>query len=187
MPRLVCGAGDVEAFPRLRLVPSRRRLLHTALIFFYSGWCTHSGREGSAIPRLARAESAAVLRTVGQVLVAFSLLVAFTTSAAAALCLQMDHGQSSAAMAGTSLSMEMPGQDDHPSAKACCYQQPATPAAVNESQRGLPLEESAGLPAPDPLSVLLGDVHTPPGVSDGTLEKRDHLRPSLTVLSISRT
>lgn len=142
--------------------------------------------KGSAIPRPAFLSAATVVRMVVQAVLTFSLLVAFTTSAASALCLQMEHHDSSG-IAGESVAVS--GQmapPSSPSAKTCCYQQAGTPNATIERQRALPSEHSAAVPVPSDLS-LLADRYVPPGLFDPALEKRDHLAPSLIFLSISRT
>lgn len=132
-----------------------------------------------------------------RVTLVFSLLVAFTTSAAAALCLQMEH--TSGAMTGSAVAMgpTVPTSNTEaavlaavpkgsPSTQACCHQQVSTPAAVAPPQRAVPAEPADVLPlAVVQLSAENG--HAPPGLFDPALEKLDHLTPSLTELSISRT
>lgn len=127
----------------------------------------------------------------------FSLLVAFTTSAAAALCLQMEH--TSGAMTGNPVAMgpTVPTSTTEAavlaavpkgssSAQACCHQRVGTPDAVAPPQRAVPAEPADVLP---PAVVQLGaeNGHLPPGLFDPALKKLDHLTPSLTELSISRT
>ena len=138
------------------------------------------------------------MRMVVRLLLGFSLLVSFTTSAAAGLCLQMEHRDSvgmPAVMAPTDPLGQManpdvvthaPGIQESPSSQACCHQQVSTPQAVTATLRALPAEPTdVLLPAVAPIWADDGDL--PPGLFDPALQKRDHLRPSLTVLSISRT
>lgn len=144
------------------------------------------------------------MRMVVQFVLCFSLVVAFTTSAAAALCLQMEH-RGPAMMAGSTMAMDSPGPVTSAgevtgaaemdgalgpkgslSASACCHQQVSTPQAVTASQRALPAEQTASLPVR--VERFFADTGCPPpGLFDPALEKRDHLTPSMTVLSISRT
>lgn len=134
----------------------------------------------------AQAGAAPVVRTIVRVAICFSLLVAFTTSAAAALCLQMEHHGTPAAN-DAPVAMDMPVPAGSPSAKACCYQQSDSPNAVVVQQRALPAEPAAFLPAVEELLTASDDGEPPPGAFTSALEKRDHLTPSLTALSISRT
>lgn len=120
-----------------------------------------------------------------QALLTISLLVSFTTSASAALCLQMKHGQASSNNAGMSAAMDM--TSDGTSMKACCLQQASTPEATIERLHALPIEQGAESSVPESASLVPDDRWVPPGVFDPVLEKRDHLRPSLAELSISRT
>lgn len=137
------------------------------------------------------------VQTVMRFLLSLSLLVAFTTSAAAALCLQMEQ-HDPASMTEPTSAMALRGHIDDtmmimvsgpkgsPSAHACCHQQADTPEAVTPPQRAVPAEPNGA------LSVSAGrlpidHVSVPPGLFDPALEKRDHLAPSLTELSISRT
>lgn len=133
----------------------------------------------------AQAGAAPVVRTIVRVALCFSLLVAFTTSAAAALCLQMEHGTPAANDAP--VAMDMPVPAGSPSAKACCYQQSDSPNAVVVQQRALPAEPAAFLPAVEELLTAHDAGEPPPRTFTPALEKRDHLTPSLTALSISRT
>lgn len=136
-------------------------------------------------------------RTVVRLVLCFSLLVAFTTSASAALCLQMEH--TPGAMTGSAVAMVPPdrasgagavsvssGSKGSPSAHACCYQQSGTPDAVVPPQRAVPDASTDGLPAAV-VQLPAKSGYLPPGLLSPALEKRDHLTPSLTVLSISRT
>ncbi|WP_299165550.1 hypothetical protein [uncultured Arthrobacter sp.] len=120
-----------------------------------------------------------------QAVLTFSLLVAFTTSAAAALCLQMDHGAAAAGMSSVSADLSAP--TGSPLTKACCYQQSGTPDAVTATQRALPIEQSAALSTLKAPLRAFDAGQPPPGMFVPALEKRDHLTPSLTALSISRT
>lgn len=134
----------------------------------------------------AQAGAVPVVRTILRAVLCLSLLVAFTTSAAAALCLQMEHH----GMPGTNdapVAVEMPVPAGSPSAQACCYQQADSPDAVVAQQRALPGEPAAFLPAVETLLTAHDDGAPPPGAFTPALEKRDHLTPSLTALSISRT
>lgn len=134
------------------------------------------------------------VRAVMRVVLGFSLLVAFTTSAAAVMCLQLDEtgsmvmtsaasgavGQSS----DTALSV-MASSTDSPSGRACCNEQEGTPQATAPPYR----------PFPDPASDVFSQKELQPvdsggarpGWFDPALTKPDHLAPSLTALSISRT
>lgn len=130
-------------------------------------------------------------------LLSLSLLVAFTTSAAAALCPQVDHSGAGAVIAshavpvaarhtnpaGATAAMDDPAGS--PSRHACCDQQWSTPKAVTTAQRTYP-EPGSAASAQAELPPLV-NVYVPPGWFDPALEKRDHLTPSLTALSISRT
>lgn len=137
--------------------------------------------------RKAQAGAAPVVRTILRAVLCLSLLVAFTTSAAAALCLQMEHHGAPAANHAPVAAMDMPVPAGSPSAKACCYQQSDSPNAVVVQQRALPAEPAAFLPAVEELLTASDDGEPPPGAFTSALEKRDHLTPSLTALSISRT
>jgi len=136
---------------------------------------------------------------VVRVLLGFSLLVSFTTSAAAALCLQMEH-RDSAGMMAAMVGMDSPGQtttnsddmtpasgaQESSSVHACCHQQVSTAPATVASQRALPDGQTDALPA-GAAPTRTDDGRLPPWLFDPALEKRDHLKPSLTALSISRT
>ncbi|MFJ6280556.1 hypothetical protein [Arthrobacter subterraneus] len=136
--------------------------------------------------RKAQAGAAPVVGTILRAVLCFSLLVAFTTSAAAALCLQMEH-HGAPAVNDAPVAVDMPVPAGSPSAKACCYQQSDSPNAVVVQQRALPAEPAAFLPAVEALLTAPDDGEPPPGAFTPALEKRDHLTPSLTALSISRT
>ncbi|WP_139186320.1 hypothetical protein [Arthrobacter subterraneus] len=133
-----------------------------------------------------------------RIVLSFSLLIAFTTSAAAALCLQMEqHGPMP--MSDRAVAMEPSGQlgdamatsmtagpEGSPSAQACCHQQVNTTEATTAPQRALPAEQAVVLAAQ--VELFPADSgNLPPGFFDPALEKPDHLTPSLTALSISRT
>lgn len=132
-----------------------------------------------------------------RLVLSFSLLVAFTTSAAAALCLQMEH--TPGAMAGSAVLMDSTDPISNteaagvaavlkgpPSAHACCHQEVSTPDAMTSPQRAVPAEPTGVLPAAV-VQLPADNGHPPPGLFDPALEKLDHLTPSLTALSISRT
>lgn len=130
-------------------------------------------------------------------LLSLSLLVAFTTSAAAALCLQMHHHPGAEAVtshavpvatghtnpAGATAAVDDPAGS--PPRHACCDQQQSTPKAISPAQRTYPEPASAASAQAELPPTSNGYV--PPGRFDPALEKRDHLTPSLTALSISRT
>lgn len=129
-------------------------------------------------------------------MLAFSLLVAFSTSAAAALCLQMSHGP------GETMSVVVdaaPVAEDakaspvevsantvrSPSTVPCCQQRADASEATAPAHRAVLGDNPANFSAPAsqlPVAALM-----PPARPDPTLEKLDHLTPSLTALSISRT
>lgn len=137
------------------------------------------------------------IKAVVRAVLGLSLLVAFTTSAAAALCLQMDHREGSALAASHFVLIESEpanragttvAADDSSGLAprhACCYQQESTPKAIAPAQRTYPEPDpaTAGQPELPPAS----NGYVPPGRFDSALEKRGHLTPSLTALSISRT
>lgn len=131
-----------------------------------------------------------------QVMLAFSLLVAFSTSAAAALCLQMAHGPGGAmsmaagaaplaADAGATAMEPAAGTVKSPASVPCCQQRADTPEATTSALRAVLDENPAVLPAPDGESSF--SAFSPAPRPDPALEKRDHLAPSLIALSISRT
>lgn len=133
-----------------------------------------------------------------RIVLSFSLLLAFTTSAAAALCLQMEQ-HNSTSMTSPMVAMNSPGPTSDaiamsmtagpkgsPSAQACCHQQVNTTEGITAPQRALPAEQAVALAAQ--VELFPADSgYRPPGFFDPVLEKRDHLTPSLTALSISRT
>ncbi|CCQ47530.1 hypothetical protein ARTSIC4J27_3519 [Pseudarthrobacter siccitolerans] len=137
------------------------------------------------------------MQAVVRAVLSLSLLVAFTTSAAAALCLQMDHHRTVAmgvsqavpiAAKHTNPAGAIAAVDDpagSPSRHACCWQQKSTPEAITPAQRTYPKPASAASAQAKLAPPLNGYV--PLGWLDPALEKRDHLTPSLTALSISRT
>lgn len=126
----------------------------------------------------------------------FSLLVTLTTSAAAAQCLEQ-HGPGSVSAPTVTVGQPGPpgsglegatmtaGSKGSPSAQACCNEQASTPEVVTSLQRALPAEQAVVLLAR--MELFPADVgHGSPGLFDPALDKRDHLTPSLTGLSISR-
>ena len=147
--------------------------------------------------------------TVVRLLLAFSLLLAFTTSGVALMCLQAQHGAVS--MAGPAERAEVPVSTggtistanvgtaatadvstmttaDESSGgtprRACCNPENTPPSATASHRRALPPEEAATAAA----AVLpAGQAPSPPVLPDPAPEQRDHLAPSLTALSISRT
>ncbi|WP_104443548.1 hypothetical protein [Arthrobacter sp. B3] len=132
-----------------------------------------------------------------RVVLGLSLLVAFTASAAAALCLQMDHPRAVAVTVShavpvtagnTNPAEAIAAVDDpagSPSRHACCYRQESTPEAITPAQRTYP--EPASAASVQAKLAPPANGYLPPGWFDPALEKRDHLTPSLTALSISRT
>ncbi|MFP5316296.1 MAG: hypothetical protein ACLGHS_13095 [Actinomycetes bacterium] len=138
------------------------------------------------------------MQAVMRIVLSFSLVFAFTTSAAAALCLQMEqHGPMS--MGDRTVAMEPSGQPGaatamsmtagpkgSPSAQACCHQQVNTTEGITAPQPALPAEQVVALAA-QVESFPDDSGYRPPGFFDPVLERRDHLTPSLTALSISRT
>ncbi|MFJ5958196.1 MULTISPECIES: hypothetical protein [Paenarthrobacter] len=126
-----------------------------------------------------------------------SLLLVFSFSLCAALCLLMKHpnamGISSHQMVTAevheltaSAATAVTAASDLPeSQRACCSDQHGTQMMVAQTLRLLPEKVAAA-------STLIetGEYrpdYVPPGWFDPALERLDHLRPSLTVLSISRT
>lgn len=164
---------------------------------FLLGW-RQANKPGGPITVSARGRTGITVQTVMRLVLSFSLLVAFTSSGAAALCLQMEQHKSPA-MTDHAVGMGLPGQAidtdapvmtvtpmHSPSAQTCCQQQVSATERVTAPQRALPTEHGVALPAQ--LELLPADYgYLPPGLFDPALEKRDHLRPSLTALSISRT
>jgi hypothetical protein len=134
------------------------------------------------------------VRAVMRAVLGFSLLVAFTTSAAAVMCLQMDH-TGSMAMTSTAHAPVKPTGDtamplvDHPvhlsPEHACCFEQERIPQAIAPPYRPFPDPASGAFPQIELQSTGSGDA--PPGWSDPALKEFSHLAPSLTALSISRT
>ena len=131
-----------------------------------------------------------------QVMLAFSLLIAFSTSAAAALCLQMSHGPDGtmnmtagaapvAADAEVTALQAAGGTAKSPATVPCCQQRADTPKATTAAHRAVLDENPAVLAGPDGRSSF--SAFSPPPRPDAALEKLDHLTPSLTALSISRT
>ncbi|MBD1540404.1 hypothetical protein [Pseudarthrobacter oxydans] len=133
-------------------------------------------------------------RAVMRAVLGFSLLVAFTTSAAAVMCLQMDQTGSMAmtsaapALAGQASDTASPVMADSvhsPPERACCFEQDGTPQAIAPPYRS----------SPDPASDVFSQTElqrvdsggAPPGWFDPALKRPGHLAPSLTALSISRT
>ena len=127
-----------------------------------------------------------------------SLLFVFSLTACAALCMRMQHpGAAGTEPAQTAAVVTVhhvssPGteavaaQPDIPhSNRVCCIDRHSTSKAVAPAHRLLPGDATA--------ASLHGEVTTsrggyiPPGWFDPSLEKPDHLTPSLTALSISRT
>ena len=155
-------------------------------------------KTGGPITVSALGRTGITVQTVVRLVLSFSLLVAFTSSGTAALCLPMEQHKSPA-MADHAVGMDLPGQASgasttvravtpthSPSAQTCCHQQVSATERVTAPQRALPAEQGVAFPAR--LELLPADHrYMPPGLFDPTLERRDHLRPSLTALSISRT
>lgn len=139
---------------------------------------------------MLRVTARAVMRAV----LGFSLLVAFTTSAAAVMCLQMDKTGSMAMTSAapgpvgqssdTALSV-MASSTDSPSGRACCFEQEGTPQAVAPPHRPFPDPASDVFSQAELQPVDSGDA--PPGWLDPAVKRPGHLAPSLTALSISRT
>jgi hypothetical protein len=139
---------------------------------------------------MLRVTAGAVMRAV----LGFSLLVTFTTSAAALMCLQMDEtgsmvmtsaapgavGQSS----DTALSV-MASSTDSPSGRACCNEQEGKPQAIAPPYRSFPDSASDVFSQAELEPIDSGDA--PPDWLDPALKRPGHLAPSLTALSISRT
>ena len=99
------------------------------------------------------------MQTVMRLVLSFSLLVAVTTSAAAALCLQMEQHTPSS-MTSPMVAMNPPGQPSDamvrsmtpgpkgsPSAQVCCHQQVNTAKGITTLQRALPAEQAVVLAA----------------------------------------
>lgn len=135
----------------------------------------------------------AVMRAV----LSLSLFIAFTPSAAAALCLQADH-HGSAIQTTHAVDTEPPGESNGAGsmsmvtepegtlpAQACCHPRASTPKAVIGAQKVTPPEQATVLPTLTGYSRNSGVF--PPPLADPVLEKLDHLAPSLIVLSINRT
>ncbi|WP_299169848.1 hypothetical protein [uncultured Arthrobacter sp.] len=136
-------------------------------------------------------------QAVMRLVLCVSLLVAFTTSAAAALCLQMEQ-HTPGVMTGSGMAMDSSapgsgsegmfmsaGPEGSSSTHACCHQQASTPDPVTPPQRAVPTEPTAVFSLA--VMQLPAEHGQPPGLFDPALEKRDHLAPSLAALSISRT
>lgn len=129
-------------------------------------------------------------------LLGFSVLVSFTTTAAAALCLQMEHHDPGAMQAGIisgapsvhsspHYSAGALGAESSPTTESCCQFETSDTAAVTAHQRALPPEPLTEVPSGMlPSPAIAGGQ---PALSDPALERRDHLAPSLTALSVSRT
>lgn len=155
-------------------------------------------KPGGLITVSARGRTGITVQTVMRLVLSFSLLVAFTSSGAAALCLQMeqrgpspmaDHvvGMDSHRQTGGAHTPVTTATPMHsPAAQTCCHQQVSATERVTAPKRALPAEQ--GVAFPTRLEMLPADHgYLPLGLFDPALEKRDHLRPSLTALSISRT
>lgn len=127
-----------------------------------------------------------------------SLLFVFSLTACAALCMRMQHpgaagtepAQTAAVVTVHHVSSPrteaVAVQPDIPhSNRVCCIERPSTSKAVAPAHRMLPGDAAA--------ASLLAEVtpsrhgYVPPGWFAPALEKPDHLTPSLTALSISRT
>jgi len=134
------------------------------------------------------------VRAVIRAVLGFSLLVAFTTSAAALMCLQMDQTGSmvmtSAApdpvkqasdTAMPVMAHSMHSRPEH----ACCFEQERTPQAIAPPHRPFPGSAADAFSHAELQSIDSGD--TLPVWFDPALKKPGHLAPSLTALSISRT
>ena len=135
--------------------------------------------------------------TVGAVMrgvLGFSLLVAFTTSAAAVMCLQMDQTGS---MVMTTAAPDPVRQASDPAMPviahsvhsphehAYCFEQERTPRAIAPPHRAFP-DPASGVFSQTELQTIDSGA-TLPGWFDPALKKPGHLAPSLTALSISRT
>jgi hypothetical protein len=124
-----------------------------------------------------------------------SLLLVFSFSLCAALCLLMKHamGMSShqtitaeAHQLTASAGAAVTAPSDLPeSQRACCSHQHSTEMVAAQTLRLQP-EKVAATSAHIEARQYQPD-HVPPGWFDPALERLDHLTPSLTVLSISRT
>lgn len=140
-------------------------------------------------------------RTVVQIVLTLSLLVSFTTSAAAAMCLQMSHDSSPAGTrmsadvtdlpvretpASTSEAVTSDALENLKSVHPCCEQQVSTPQGVMPPQ-GAVLSEQRAVSVLEVTSFSAHAGLLPLWVSHAWQERRDHLAPSLTALSISRT
>ncbi len=128
-------------------------------------------------------------------MLAFSLLVAFSTSAAAALCLQMSHGPGGtmgmvasapvAADAEASPVEIAANTVRSPATVPCCQQRADASEATPPARRAVLGDNPANFSVP--VSQLPFAALIPPAQPDPTLEKLEHFTPSLTALSISRT
>lgn len=155
-------------------------------------WLGRTG--GGPISKPAVGTLDVTIQVVMRAALGFVLLLTFTTSPAAVMCLQMDHTMPMAmnsAAAGTAgetsgATQALTATSRHsPSERACCLEQTGLPQATAPHHR----------PFPDPASAA--PVHAgpqasegafaPPGWFDPALKRLQHLAPSLAALSISRT
>jgi len=170
--------------------------LVSMLIFGLVCFVIYGQTEGRAIAVRARGGSCITWPRVMRLVLCISLLATFTTSAAAALCLQINH-HALVATAASPVAMELTGEDSRPTSlltaagpegaplRACCHPQ-ISPAVITAYGRALPPHEALALIAQaKPLRAIT--VHSSPGLFDPAREKPGHLTPSLTALSISRT
>lgn len=138
------------------------------------------------------------VRAVMRVVLGLSLLVTFTTSAVA-LCLQAGQVESMAVVSAAPDSVSQDAvtqtsdraapvlaQSEHsPHEHACCLEQERTPQAIGPFHRLFPDPSSDALSHIKLRRVNSGDTQS--GWFDPALKKPGHLRPLLTVMSISRT
>lgn len=126
-----------------------------------------------------------------------SLLLIFSFSLCAALCLLMKHPNAMEMSSHKMVTVEahqltvsaataVTVPSDLPdSQRACCSDQHGTQMMVAQTLRLLPEKVAAAS-----TQIEAGEYrpnYVPPGWFDPALERLDHLTPSLTVLSISRT
>jgi hypothetical protein len=131
---------------------------------------------------------------VVRALLGLALLITLAMPFATALCMAMEHpGMTGASVPVTSEPAIQVGDPAstmaHPvvasSRHACCERQSGAPKVVTPSHRFVP-DAPEALPAPA-VDVAVYSGGKPPGWFDPAREKPDHLAPSLTALSVSRT
>lgn len=133
---------------------------------------------------------------MGGVLLSLLLVFVFSFTVCAAHCLQMQSRGGAgavpahAAMPSTYHSSSIATAADAPpdikqAHRKCCEDLPVAEPATVPAHRQLP----EAMPAVSPLSYDAAALpgHAPPGWFDPAPEKPDHLTPSLTALSVSRT